>query len=79
MNNKKKEKKKKISISTSLDKLSEYLAPRKGLIPMLGMGMILINLFLQFFFYGSWIANTNLFLHFGLLTAIFGLMLAWAL
>jgi len=76
---KKKDKKKKFSISTSLDYLSEYLATRKGLIPLLGMGMILINLFLQFFFYGSWVSSTNLFLHFGVLTAIFGLMLAWAL
>jgi len=78
MKNKEKNKKK-ASFSTSLDNLSEYLAPRKGLIPLIGMGLIVVNLLLQFFFYGSWIANTNLFLHFGLLTAIFGLMLAWAL
>ncbi|RLD05305.1 MAG: hypothetical protein DRI32_04250 [Chloroflexi bacterium] len=79
MKNKKKDKKKKASVSASLDHLSEYLAPRKGLIPMIGMGLILINLFLQFFFLNSWVAQSNLFLHFGLLTAIFGLMLAWAL
>ncbi|MBT3714629.1 MAG: hypothetical protein HOG15_14875 [Anaerolineae bacterium] len=78
MNDKNKKKDKK-NISIYLDELSEYLAPRKGLIPLIGMGLIIINLLLQFFFYGSWGANTNLFLHFGLLTAIFGLMLAWAL
>jgi membrane-bound ClpP family serine protease len=78
MKNRKKDKKKN-TISTSLDHLSEYLAPRKGLIPLIGMAMILFNLFLQFFFYGSWVSNTNLFLHLGTLTAIFGLMLAWAL
>ncbi|MBT3189610.1 MAG: hypothetical protein HN736_11535 [Anaerolineae bacterium] len=78
MNDKNKKKDKK-NISIYLDELSEYLAPRKGLIPLIGMGLIIINLLLQFFFYGSWVANTNLFLHFGLLTAIFGLMLAWAL
>ncbi len=78
MNNKEKDKKK-ATISTSLDSLSEYLAPRKGLIPLIGMALIVVNLLLQFFFYGSWVANTNIFLHFGLLTAIFGLMLAWAL
>ncbi len=71
--------KEKKALSTSLDKLSEYLAPRKGLIPMLGMALIFINLLLQFIFPGSWLATTNLFLHFGLLIAIFGLMLAWAL
>ena len=67
------------SLSASLDKLSEYLASRKGLIPLIGMGLIVINLILQLFFINSWIAQANLFLHFGLLTAIFGLMLAWAL
>ncbi len=67
------------TFSTSLDNLSTYLAPRKGLIPMIGMGLIIINLILQFFFLDSWIAQSNLFLHLGLLTSIFGLMLAWAL
>ena len=71
--------KKKKSISTSLDKFSGYLAPRKGLIPLIGMGLIVINLLLQFIIPGNWLAYTNLFLHFGLLTAIFGLMLAWVL
>ena len=66
-------------LSVFLDDLSNFLAPRKGLIPMLGMGLIFINLMLQFIAPGSWLAATNLFLHFGLLIAIFGLMLAWAL
>ena len=77
---KKDKKKKKKSLSTSLDQLSEYLAPRKGLIPMIGMGLIVINLIIQFIFPEShWLASMNIFLHIGLLTAIFGLMLAWAL
>jgi len=67
------------TLSTSLDALSTYLAPRKGLIPMIGMGLIIINLIFQLFFLNSWIAQSNLFLHIGLLTSIFGLMLAWAL
>lgn len=67
------------TLSLFLDKLSNFLAPRKGLIPLLGMGLIVINLLLQFIFPGRWISSTNLFLHFGLLIAIFGLMLAWAL
>ena len=80
MNNKDQDKKKnKRTLSTSLDQLSGFLAPRKGLIPLLGMGLIVFNLLLQFIFPGNWIATTNLFLHFGLLTAILGLMLAWAL
>ena len=72
-------KKNKVSLSTFLDQLSEYLAPRKGLIPLMGMGLILVNLLIQFIFPGGWLASTNIFLHIGSLAAIFGLMLAWAL
>jgi len=66
-------------ISKLLDRLSEYLARRKGLFPILGIVMILLNLLIQFLLPGSLLATTNLFLHIGLVTAIFGLMLAWAL
>ena len=66
-------------LSKSLDTLSTYLSSRKGLIPMIGMGLILINLLMQFFFLNSLVAQSNVFLHFGVLIAIFGLMLAWAL
>jgi len=72
-------KKRKRTLSTSLDNLSTYLAPRKGLIPLIGMGLIIVNLILQLFFINCWVAQSNLFLHIGALTAIFGLMLAWAL
>ncbi len=61
-----------------IDKLSDYLAPRKGLLPTLGILMILANLVLQFL-PPSWLQETNLLLHIGLLLAIFGLMLAWIL
>lgn len=66
-------------ISRLLDFLSNYLAHRKGLLPIIGMALILVNLLLAIVFPGSFLVTTNLFLHIGLLTAIFGLMLAWAL
>lgn len=66
-------------ISKFLDSLSEYLAHRKGLLPIIGLVLIVVNLALQFIFPGSFIAVSNLFLHIGLIVAIFGLMLAWAL
>jgi hypothetical protein len=66
-------------ISKLLDHLSEYLAHRKGLLPIIGLLMIVVNLLIQFIFPGSFLATTNLFLHIGLIAAIFGLMLAWAL
>lgn len=66
-------------ISKLLDRMSEYLAHRKGLLPILGLFMIVINLVIQFIFPASFLATSNLFLHIGLIAAIFGLMLSWAL
>ena len=66
-------------MSKLLDRISEFLAHRKGLLPFLGLFLILINLIIQFIFRGTLLAESNLFLHIGLLIAIFGLMLSWAL
>lgn len=65
-------------MNKKLDDLSEYLAPRKGLLPLIGIGLIVLNYILQFLPVG-WLASTNLFLHLGLIVAILGLLLAWAL
>jgi hypothetical protein len=54
------------------------VAHRKGLIPLLGVGLILLNLLFQFFPLG-WITETNLFLHIGLILVLIGFMLSWAL
>ena len=67
-------------MSKLLDHLSEFLAHRKGLLPLIGIAFIVINLVLQFALpTGSILVVTNLFLHVGLIIAILGLMLAWAL
>ncbi|GAB4541181.1 MAG: hypothetical protein Fur002_09140 [Anaerolineales bacterium] len=66
-------------MSKFLDFLSEYLAHRKGLLPIIGLGFIILNLLLQFIIAENIIASSNLFLHLGVIIAIFGLMLAWAL
>lgn len=65
-------------LSRLIDKLSEFLAHRKGLLPLIGLLFIFTNLILQFVFPG-WLASSNLLLHIGLIVAILGLMLAWAL
>jgi hypothetical protein len=65
-------------LNKMLDKVSEYLAPRKGLLPVIGILFIGVNLVLQFFSVG-WLKDANVFLHLGLVIAIFGLMLARAL
>lgn len=61
-----------------IDKLSEHIAHRKGLIPLIGIGLILLNLFFQFLPVG-WIKETNFFLHLGLILALIGFLLSWAL
>jgi hypothetical protein len=64
--------------STMLDRLSEYFSQRKGLLPLIGIILILVNFVLSQFSLG-WISDSNLFLHLGAIVAIFGFMLAWAL
>ncbi len=66
-------------MSKLFDQLSEFLAHRKGLLPLLGIGLIILNLILQFVLPPGWLVSTNILLHIGLVIAIFGLMLAWAL
>jgi hypothetical protein len=66
-------------MSKLLDRLSEFLARRKGLLPLAGILLIIANLILQFLLPPGWLVSTNLLLHAGLVIAIFGLMLAWAL
>lgn len=67
-------------ISSLLDSASEFFAHRKGLLPLAGLALIVINLILVSALPAeSYLVKSNLFLHLGLLLAIFGLMLSWAL
>jgi hypothetical protein len=61
-----------------LDRFSEFYAHRKGLLPLIGLVLIIANFILQIVSAG-WLAQTDLFLHLGLILAIVGFMLAWAL
>ena len=45
---------------------------------MLGGGLVVLNLVVRLTSQG-WLARSDLFLHLGILTAILGFMLAWAL
>ena len=62
-----------------ITKASEFLAHRKGLLPLIGLLFIIANLLLQFLPSLGWLTTSHLLLHVGLIIAIFGLMLAWAL
>lgn len=66
-------------LSILVDKASDYFARRKGLLPLLGMLLVVVNFFLPFIFGLNWLTGSNLFLHLGVLIAIFGILLASAL
>lgn len=66
--------------SRMIDKASDFFAHRKGLLPLLGIMLVIINYILPFIFgLDNLVAGSNLFLHLGVVIAIFGMMLAWAL
>ncbi len=67
-------------LSRLLDNASNYFAHRKGLLPLLGILLVVINFILPFIFgLDNLVTGSNLFLHLGIIIAIFGMMLAWAL
>ncbi|HLF87305.1 MAG TPA: hypothetical protein VI451_00030 [Anaerolineales bacterium] len=61
-----------------LDVLSEFLAHRKGLVPLVGLTLVIVSFIFQFV-PGSWLGESDLFLHLGVMVAIIGFLLAWAL
>lgn len=65
--------------SLLLDRISEILADRKGILPLLGILLVVINAILQFVPGSGWLVETNLLLHIGVIVAILGILLAWAL
>jgi hypothetical protein len=65
-------------LSSLLDRLSEFFAHRKGLLPLIGLAFVLIN-FIVLLFSSGWLVQTNCFLHLGIILAITGFLLARAL
>jgi len=59
-----------------LDALSHYIAGRKGLLPLLGMLLVMCNLLLRLLLPHSWLGATDLLLHVGILISILGFLLA---
>jgi len=62
-----------------LDASAEFLAHRKGLLPMIGIVLVLFNAILQFYPGQGWFVDANVLLHLGVIVAILGILLAWAL
>lgn len=65
-------------INRFFDWLSNYLSARKGMLPLFGVMMVLLNFVLQFITTG-WIVESDIFLHLGVIVAIIGILIAWAL
>jgi len=66
-------------LSRLVDWASDYFAHRKGLLPLLGILLVIINYILPFLIGLNIVTQSNLFLHLGVIVAIFGIMLAAAL
>jgi uncharacterized membrane protein SirB2 len=49
------------------------------ILPLIGIVLVLINGILQFIPASGWVSDTNLLLHLGIVIAILGILLAWAL
>jgi hypothetical protein len=57
-----------------LDKMSDFLSKYPGFLPLLGLGLIVLNLILQIF-PGNWFVDRNILLHIGLIISLIGLLL----
>jgi len=66
-------------LSKLVDSASNYFVHRKGLLPMVGILLVVVNFILPFFMTPGFLTLSDLFLHLGVVIAIFGFMLAWAL
>jgi hypothetical protein len=65
--------------SIFLDHASEFLAHRKGLLPLVGILLVILNYIFLFIPGLGWIASSSLLLHAGVIIAILGFLLAQAL
>jgi hypothetical protein len=60
-----------------LDRLNEFIGDRPGILPLVGIALIILNFLLQFFpGPGSgWFVDSNFLLHLGLIVGLFGILL----
>ena len=59
-----------------MERMNDFMEKRPGVLPLVAVLLIVLNLLLQIFpGPGSWLADSNLFLHLGLILGIIGLLL----
>jgi len=65
-----------------VEKINTYLSARPGLVPLVGVLLIILNLLLQFYPGpgSNWFVDSNILLHIGIITSIIGLLVvrAWS-
>jgi hypothetical protein len=66
-------------INLLLDVLADFIAHRKGLLPLIGIVLVVLNYILQLIPGSGWWVESNLLLHLGIVVAILGFLFAWAL
>lgn len=66
-------------MSEFLDKASDFLNRKPGLLPLIGLLLILLNFVVHIVLglagVSSWLASSNLFLHVGLIVGLIGFLL----
>ena len=63
-------------INNFIERINEFLMRKPGALPLVGIGLIVLNFVLQVFpGPEAWIVGSNLFLHLGLVVSLLGLML----
>lgn len=59
-----------------IERINEFLVRKPGVLPLVGVALICFNFLLQLFpGPDAWIAQSNLFLHVGLVISLIGLLL----
>jgi hypothetical protein len=59
-----------------VERLNDFMEKRPGVLPLVAVFLIILNLLFQIVpGTGSWLADSNLFLHLGLILGIIGLLL----
>ena len=62
-----------------LNRIADFLAHNRGLPTLIGIGLILVNLVLQFFPALGWLRESNLLMHLGIVLGLAGILIANAL
>lgn len=57
-----------------LDRVGHFLGEKPGMLPLIGVGLIVLNFILQLF-PTNWVADVDLFLHIGLIISLVGILL----